>query len=222
MANVRKSVIPPHFEERHIPSKPVLVRKNNLSSNTISIAAILDEFSMSSYDPEANFFQLTMDNWKEELAKCQPDLLFVESAWRGYNGSWWNSVQQCGAELQGIVEWCKSRSIPTAFWNKEDPVHFATFIDTASIFDVVFTTDVDCVPRYRETLGHDRVYFLPFAAQPRFHNPLEEFIRVDGCSFAGAYYKKYADRNRDFSELVPAIEAHGAFEIYDRNFGSED
>src|SRR5699024_1029851 len=54
------------------------------------------------------------------------------------------------------------------------------------------------------------------------HNPLEEFIRVDGCSFAGAYYKKYADRNRDFSELVPAIEAHGAFEIYDRNFGSED
>ncbi|AGS35379.1 hypothetical protein B841_09530 [Corynebacterium maris DSM 45190] len=161
-----------------------------------------------------------MENWKAELEEAQPDLLFVESAWRGHNNSWWNAVQRCGPELHAIVDWCKRRDIPAVFWNKEDPVHFSTFLDTASVFDVVFTTDVDCVPRYRAALGHDKVFFLPFAAQPLYHNPLEEFTRFKGCSFAGAYYQKYADRNRDFAELVPVLREYGKFDIYDRNFGT--
>ncbi|MGO2828285.1 MAG: CgeB family protein, partial [Corynebacterium casei] len=218
----RQSIVPEHFEDRRVSDKPVWIRRNNRKPDALSIACILDEFSFSSYAPEANFFQLSMDDWKQELESCQPSLLFVESAWRGHNGSWWNQVQRCGPELRSIVEWCNARSIPTAFWNKEDPVHFATFIDTASLFDVVFTTDVDCIPRYRATLNHDNVHFLPFAAQPLYHNPLEEFQRVEGCSFAGAFYKKYGDRNRDFSELVPAIKNQGTFDIYDRNFGTDD
>ena len=222
MTNEQISIIPAHFEDRQVPSKPVWIRRNNLTSNPVSVACILDEFSMSSYAPEANFFQLTRENWKAELENGSPSLLFVESAWRGHNGTWWNAVQRCGPELRGILDWCNERNIPTAFWNKEDPVHFATFIDTASSFDFVFTTDVDCIPRYRATLNHDRVYFLPFAAQPLFHNPLEVFHRVEGCSFAGAYYLKYEDRNRDFAELVSALKAHGTFDIYDRNFGTEN
>ncbi|MGD7003624.1 glycosyltransferase [Corynebacterium halotolerans] len=176
---------------------------------------------MSSFSPEADFQPLTMRDWLVELTASQPDLLFVESAWRGHRNSWWNEVQRCGPELLGILEWCNSRNIPTVFWNKEDPVHFSTFLNTAQLFDVIFTTDVDCVPRYKASLNHDRVYFLPFAAQPKFHNPIEEFNRLEGCSFAGAYYKKYGARNRDFAELSTALKETGRLDIYDRNYGSE-
>ena len=52
-----------------------------------------------------------------------------------------------------MLNYCRSRGIPTVFWNKEDPPHFDDFIGAAKEFDFVFTTDADCVPMYREALG---------------------------------------------------------------------
>ncbi|WP_082807567.1 glycosyltransferase family protein [Janibacter terrae] len=186
------------------------------------IACILDEFSYHSFAPEADLAPLTMDNWLIELTVAQPDLLLVESAWRGHEQTWWNTVHRHGSELQGILAWCKERGIPTAFWNKEDPVHFNTFLSTASLFDAVFTTDLDCVVRYKRELGHPRVHFLPFAAQPATSNPIEVFNRVDGCAFAGAYYERYPERLADLRELSTELAARGRrFDIYDRNHGKE-
>ncbi|WP_018296014.1 CgeB family protein, partial [Corynebacterium lubricantis] len=218
MSNLKESVIPAHIEEQRLITKGVWVKRNNQIDRVPTIACILDEFSMQSYAPEANFVPLTMENWFNELEESEPDLLFVESAWRGSNGSWWNSVQRAGKELQGIVAWCNARGIPTVFWNKEDPVHFSTFLGTAKMFDIIFTTDTDSIPNYKSNLGKEEVYFLPFAAQPRVHNPVEKFERIAGCSFAGAYYSKYVERNRDFSELFDAMSSIGEFDIYDRNF----
>src|SRR5699024_234528 len=135
--------------------------------------------------------------------------------WRGHRQTWWNTVHRHGPELTGIVGWCKERGIPTAFWNKEDPVHFNTFLTTAGIFDAVFTTDLDCVPRYKKELGHENVHFLPFAAQPAESNPLEVYNRIDGCAFAGAYYEKYPERLADLAELSKELGAEGRrFDIY--------
>lgn len=77
------------------------------------------------------------------------------------------------------------------FWNKEDPIYTDTFMPAAKCADFVFTTDIDCIRKYKERLKHDRVYLLHFAAQPQKHNPVEKFTRKDKFCFAGAYYHRY-------------------------------
>jgi glycosyltransferase involved in cell wall biosynthesis len=114
------------------------------------------------------------------------------------------------------------RKVPTVFWNKEDPVHFETFLNTAQMFDYVFTTDIDCIHRYKAALGHDRVYLLPFACQPATTNPLETFERKDAFCFAGAYYVRYPERTRDLGNFVSTLAAYRPVEIYDRNYGKSD
>ncbi|NGY93842.1 hypothetical protein F3K44_31175 [Bacillus megaterium] len=37
---------------------------------------------------EVNLLTFTTENWKEILIENTPDLLFVESAWRGNFGAW--------------------------------------------------------------------------------------------------------------------------------------
>ncbi|GGC10709.1 hypothetical protein GCM10010972_25030 [Cellulomonas carbonis] len=188
----------------------------------LRVAAIVDEFTGLSLEPECDLVHLTPDDWRTRLEEQRPDLLFVESAWRGKDGSWHNTVGQFPSALRDIVEWCSARGVPTAFWNKEDPVHFSTFLTTARAFDHVFTTDLDCIGRYKAALGHDRVHLLPFAAQPRTHNPLEEMPRQDAISFAGSYYRRYPERTRDLDSFLEHLPGFRPVEIFDRNFGSDD
>ncbi|MBL4941079.1 MAG: FkbM family methyltransferase [Colwellia sp.] len=192
------------------------------SRSKLKVACIMDEFTYGSYEPTCNLQQLTPDNWLEELELFQPELLFIESAWRGKDELWGSKVGHNSAELQSIITWCKTKIIPTLFWNKEDPVHYQTFLTVAKQFDHVFTTDLDCVSRYKAALKHNNVYFLPFACQPQVHNPIEKFERKDAISFAGAYYVKYPDRTKDLESLVSSLPKIKALEIFDRNFGKSD
>lgn len=186
------------------------------------VACVMDEFTWSSYSPECNMLQLTPENWRSELDNFQPELLFIESAWRGKDELWGNKVGHTSQELQGIVAWCHMNNVPTVFWNKEDPVHFETFLNTAKLFDFVFTTDIDCIHRYKAALGHERVYLLPFACQPRVNNPIETYDRKDAFCFAGAYYVKYPERTRDLGNFVENLPEFRPLEIYDRNYGKSD
>ena len=186
------------------------------------VACIMDDFTFQSYSPEANLYQLTPENYLEELANFEPELLFIESAWRGKDDLWGSKVGHRSTEVINIVEWCKQRNIPTIFWNKEDPIHFETFLNTAKLFDFVFTTDIDCIHRYKAALGHDNVFFLPFACQPKSSNPIEKYDRKDAFCFAGAYYVKYPDRTKDLESFVDALPSYKPLEIYDRNFGKDD
>ena len=188
----------------------------------LKVACIMDEFTFGSYRPECDTQQLTPDHWKSELEAFQPELLFIESAWRGKDELWGSKVGHTSTELQGIVAWCRAKQVPTVFWNKEDPVHFETFLTTAKLFDHVFTTDIDCIHRYKAALGHERVYLLPFACQPANNNPIETYERKDAFCFAGAYYVKYPERTRDLGNFVEALPAFRPLEIYDRNFGKND
>lgn len=67
--------------------------------------------------------------------------------------------------------------------------------------DFVFTTDIDCIKKYKNALGHDNVFFLHFAAQPKVHNPIEKYERKDKFCFAGAYYHKYPNRTKTFDNF---------------------
>ncbi|HJW54055.1 MAG TPA: glycosyltransferase, partial [Burkholderiaceae bacterium] len=188
----------------------------------LKVACIMDEFTFGSYCHECDTQQLTPDQWEAELKAFQPELLFIESAWRGKDELWGSKVGHTSQELQGIVAWCRTMEVPTVFWNKEDPVHFETFLTTAKLFDYVFTTDIDCIHRYKAALRHERVYLLPFACQPANNNPIETYDRKDAFCFAGAYYVRYPERTRDLGNFVAELPAFRPLEIYDRNFGKTD
>ncbi|MEE3777454.1 FkbM family methyltransferase, partial [Campylobacter sp. CX2-4080-23] len=184
----------------------------------IKIAAIMDEFTYNSFKYECDLLQLTLNNWKNEISNFNPDMVFIESAWKGKDDSWATKISNCSKELIELIQWCNDNKIKTIFWNKEDPVHFNTFLNVAKIVDYVFTTDIDCIGIYKYHLKHNNVYLLPFAAQPDIHNPIEKYKRKDAFNFAGSYYLRYPQRQIDFNTLINSVKDFKDIEIYDRNF----
>ncbi len=190
------------------------------SLKDIRIACIMDRFTLDCYAPECQLCELTPDKWRAEIAEFKPDMLFIESAWLGKEGLWYRKVAHAGRELYNLTEHCRMKRIPVVYWSKEDPVHFDSFFGAAQMADFIFTTEIDCVRKYKESFGHDNVYLLHFAAQPAIHNPIEKFERRDRFCFAGAYYHNYPDRCRVFDAFADVFDATKGLDIYDRNFGN--
>ena len=192
------------------------LRANNLKE--LKVACIMDKFTLESYRPECDLLELTPGNWKAELESFQPELLFVESAWQGKDNLWYRKIANGSSELYHLSDYCHEKEIPVIFWNKEDPVYTDTFIPAARCADFVFTTDIDCIKKYKEILGHDNVFFLHFAAQPQIHNPIEKYERKDKYCFAGAYYHRYPARAKVFDEFAEYFIETKGLDIYDRNY----
>lgn len=182
------------------------------------IVAIMDEFTYHSYAEETEVLQLTPISWKNEIENFKPDMLFIESAWKGKDDLWQTKISNLSVEVVELVRYCNKKNIPVMLWNKEDPVHYTTFVQLAKLVDYIFTTDIDCIPKYKSAVNHDRVYLLPFAAQTKTHNPIEKYKRKDACSFAGSYYLRYPERQRDFDAIIDSVSEFIPVEIYDRNY----
>ena len=209
----------PEMETRLLKGRLRLF-KGCSQARRLRIAAIVDDFSRNGLEPECDVQNLTPQDGIGQLVASQPDLLFVESAWRGVDDSWHNTVPKTPPELLAIIDWCNQHDVPTVFWAKEDPIHFATFIDTARHFDYVFTTDLDCIPRYRRELGHDRIGVMPFASQPKVHNPINDRSRKAVLVFAGGYYTRYTERMHDLREAIDGASRVMPVEIFDRALGT--
>lgn len=190
------------------------------------VGAVLDDFSRSAFRYEFELRDIPARSPEETLEEMAPDLVLVESAYRGQDGSWAARIARFGgpsAELERLTEWCQSHSVPTVFWNKEDPINHDWFSVSASLFDVVLTVDSNMVDVYRQRLGHDRVGVLPFAAQPVIHYPpLPDGARPGHLAFAGSYYAaKHPERRAQIEIIVePALEA--GLQIFDRMDRQED
>ncbi|MFS0674939.1 glycosyltransferase [Ornithinibacillus sp. 179-J 7C1 HS] len=198
---------------------------NPKTINESKIAVIADDFTLACLGPESNLITFGPEDWKAILEINKPHLLFVESAWHGNGGRWTRKVSYINntntLQLEELVKWCKDNNIPTVFWNKEDPVHFNSFIETAKYFDYIFTTDQNSVVNYKKLVEHNNVYPLPFAAQPEIHNPIQEYKRLDKASFAGSYYaNKYLERQKDMNILLESAAKYG-LDIFDRNYGKD-
>jgi spore maturation protein CgeB len=210
----------PPDAERPLPEK----RTPPTTLKELRVAAILDTFTQSCFEPECELLRFRPDNWQDILSTSPPDLLFVESAWNGNDGAWQYRIAEyaapLGHELQDVLAWCKRVGIPTIFWNKEDPPHFDDFIKSACLFDWIFTTDANCIQKYKDRCGHERVFALPFAAQPAIHNPILRGPRNDRLCFAGTYYGDRFDARRSAMEILlrPALDFD--FDIYDRMHGA--
>ena len=192
----------------------------------LRVATILDEISDACWSPEFDNIRLTRRHWRDQLETSSPDLLFVESAFNGVDGSWARRVAHFGSphsDLTQLTDVCRDLGIPTVFWKKEDPIYYPWFIGAASAFDHVFTVDADQIPRYEQDLDHTRVHVLPFAAQPRLHYPpSSDAERTGAVGFAGSYYgRKHAERREQMDMLLtPALEF--GLEIYDRMDRADD
>lgn len=191
----------------------------------IRIACILDEFSAGCFAPEAEFIHLSAKCWQREIEADRPDFLLVESAWRGLAGDWHLLISHYSRfrrnPLRDLLGWCRENGVKTVFWNKEDPPNFDHFIDAAKDFDHIFTTDADCITRYREICGHDRIHALPFAAGPTIHNPVRSdatALRADVC-FAGTWYgDKFPERCKTLTMMLDAALKYD-LHIFDRKYG---
>lgn len=186
------------------------------------VACIMDEFTFNSFNPEVHLHKLTVNKWKAELLFIQPDLVFIESAWVGNDGQWNKKVayydEEQHVEIKSLIEFSRLLDIPVVFWNKEDPVHYDRFIETAKLCDFIFTTDRGRVAQYIKDCGHKNVAALPFAAQPKNHNPIKiQNQRDPRVSFAGSYYRHHEERSKDMDLLLEASKEFGLV-IYDRNY----
>lgn len=214
----------------HVPLQPFApVPPSCVARPGLRIAAVLDEMSFRCWQYEADLVPLRVDDWRDVLARRPPDLLLVESAWQGPGGRWGRLLlprrrfaRPLPSPLRRLLRWCRRRDIPTVFHAKEDPVDLELFIDAARDFDFVFTTDRSSEPRYRRARPGHRVGTLPFAAQPKLHNPgADPSRRPRDVIFAGAWYaERHARRRRDAEVLLrPALDF--GLEIFDRSGGGD-
>lgn len=189
----------------------------------VRVMSIFDEFSRECFAPHANLIEPRPDNAIPLLERDKPNLVFVESAWRGNKSTWQYRVSKYahppGKELAALLAECKRREIPTVFWNKEDPVHFDNFIDSACGFDYVFTTAEEAIPLYKKRTGA-KVNTLPFAAESSLHNPVGSGSRNSKVCFAGSYYANRFKERRDDQLMLLDAATNFDFDIFDRNAGA--
>lgn len=198
--------------------------------SSLHVGVIGDEFTRSTLEHSFNVELLSRHSWREQINSApQFDMIFVESAWEGNGGEWARGVghysDEESSDLRGILELARRKGIPTVFWNKEDPVHIARFEPNAVLFDHVFTTDANMIPRYLKSEGcrNKTASSLPFYAQPKLHNPLPGARKFrNSVAYAGSYYgDRYKERSQDLEKLLEASSKY-AMDIYDRQANNPD
>ncbi len=189
----------------------------------LRVAAILDPATEACLAPECELDTgFGAGDWRERLEERPPHMLLIESAVAGNGGGWTGAVSphpgSPQAELPALREltaWCRKRGIPTAFWATRDPLGFDRFARAASLCDHVFTVDAERIDSYRALPGckAQTVAALPFAAQPRLHNPIAAGAGRGelrpGPGFAGTYDRGWPREHLEGLEGL--FEASGPF-----------
>ena len=194
-------------------------------ANRRSLGVILDEFSMQCFSPEADLWPISVRDLEMALDELKPELMLIESAWSGNDGDWtYQITSPTGPKpaFYRLIEACRQRSIPTVFWNKEDPPHFEEFLSAAKAADHIFTCEQSLIESYAKASGHNNVDTLRFAAQPRIHTPFRsDESRQGNVAFAGQYFAhKFPERREQMDMLFPAASQLG-LSIYSRVVGGD-
>jgi len=190
-------------------------------------AIIADELTTSCLGPQLSFQHVTPLNYKWLLRLRKPDFLFVESAWHGHNNRWKYKVayypdhpHRNNSKLKAVINYAKEKGIPTVFWNKEDGVHFERFIDSARLFDHVFTVDSNCIDRYRKLLPEGvTVSTLIFPVQPATHLFTGFNFKHYRANFVGSYSHHVHDRRRVWQDMLFQAASGIGLTAFDRNSG---
>ncbi len=189
----------------------------------INLGIICDEFLYVLYKDLCNVFFITPENYRDYAEKV--DVLMVVTVWRGLNKEWFMPIDKKLKTIREITKFYKEKNsnIKTVFYSKEDPVHYDEFVEFAFGFDYVFTTDINCLPKYISDLKNENVFNVNFAVNPLYHNPIGiNRFNIDSVIFSGSWYRKYEERNRILKEIFDGIiENYKSLYIVDRNFNED-
>ena len=193
----------------------------------LSIALVADELTTACLSVQCKVLKVTPFNYKWVLSFQRPDILFVESAWSGHRGAWKFKIaaypdrfRASNKKLRKVVAYARERGIPTVFWNKEDGVHFNRFIDSARLFEHIFTVDENCIVKYRAVVdANTTVNTLMFPVQTATHNFQGFNFKFHRANFVGSYSHRIHDRRREWQNLMfqACGEAGLGLTIFDRN-----
>lgn len=213
------------------------LKYTNKKPSEYKVALVSDEFTFNSFKNEFIALPVEPSNWKDVFLKENPDIFLCESAWSGIDPikrPWKGQVyasknfkNENRSTLLEILAYCKKQGIPTVFWNKEDPTHYTDrihdFVKTATEFDFIFTSAEECVDMYKNEYGVEKVFVLPFAANPILFNPIETENRTNEIVFAGSWYCNHLQRSKDMEFILDALTSKGKkLKIYDRYYGDSD
>ncbi|GAA3154876.1 hypothetical protein GCM10010466_52280 [Planomonospora alba] len=118
----------------------------------------------------------TPRDFARALAAEVPHLLLVESVGQG---PWAEEVRGAGEGLRALLAWCAERGIRTVFWHTRGEV--AEWAAAAGSFEHIVTALPASVQAWGTALAsaepvsgrrEPSLGLLPFAVQPRVHNPL--------------------------------------------------
>lgn len=203
-------------------------RKRDFKS--LKVALISDELTRSCLYRVCRVKDVTALNYRFLLRLWRPDLLLVESAWQGHRNAWKYRIaaypdrpERTNSALARVVNYARDRGIPTVFWNKEDGVHFSRFIESARLFDHIFTVDENCIERYKQIAGPGvTVNELMFAVEPSLHyyKKTDAQHQYRQACFVGSYSKHIHPGRRELQHMLfEAAASHIGLTVFDRNSG---
>jgi len=193
----------------------------------MKIALIADDLTRISLELEDNvkIYNVTPFNYKFVFQIFKPDFLFVESAWQGYKNTWKYKIAsypdvptRSNKKLKKVVSYAKDLGIPTIFWNKEDDVHHNRFIDSAILFDYIFTVDINSIPRYQKRVNVP-INLLMFAVQPKIHHFTGFNFQYKKVNFVGSFSRHIHTKRREWQEMFFNTICKEGYEIdvFNRN-----
>lgn len=192
----------------------------------LNVGIITDVYMYNFYkDVFSNIVYLSPENYKRSFDQNQFDVVIYVSCWKGLANEEWRGInyreKPANAFLE-IIRLAKSKKATTVFQSIEDPSNFENFLPIARHFDAVFTSDAECVNRYRTELGHDRVFYGEYGVNPLLHNPVGCRTHVlNAALFAGSWAQRYQERCDDMLTIFSSIKKCGApLVIVDRNYGT--
>lgn len=196
------------------------------------IGLVADEFTRRCLELEQGIEVVNLRKGKYPLQVLLKglDLVLVESAWLGYKNSWkrkvafYDDTANSFDHIHWLTTLCRIKSIPTLFWNKEDPVCFERFKHQVPKFDVVLTTDSNMLSRYQKETKAKKVLQQSFFFQPELHNPepIDKSNQYDGKTlFCGGYYgKEYPNRAERLDWAVEGVGKKNVV-VFDRFNGAK-
>lgn len=194
--------------------KKTLCLKTNNNIKKLNIIGIFDEFL---YNTFKDIFNIHLISPNDKILNNY-SFFFCESCWNGNNGEWKYKINSktVKTEVLDILKQCKKLNIPTIFFNKEDPVNFDSYIETAKHFDIIITTDTNCIKKYTD-LTQSKIFVMPFTLNPLTINNIDRQNDNDNSFFAGSFtYSLSEERKQNTNILLDKLKTKD-FILFDRS-----